>query len=87
MGGRYLGELSAELRFPLYRILGGVVFVDGGNIWQSYDEIPQGLRWGAGAGLRLKSFLGSIRLDYGFKLGRREGESVGSLHFAIGEAF
>jgi outer membrane protein insertion porin family len=87
VGGRYLGELSAELRFPLYRILGGVVFVDGGNIWQSYDEIPQGLRWGAGAGLRLKSFLGSIRLDYGFKLGRREGESVGSLHFAIGEAF
>jgi len=87
LGGRFLGEFSAELRFPLYKILGGVVFIDGGNIWQEYGEIPQGLRWGVGAGLRLRSFLGSIRLDYGFKLGRREDESTGSLHFAIGEAF
>lgn len=87
LGGRFLGEFSAEVRFPLYRILGGVVFIDGGNIWQEYGEIPQGLRWGVGVGLRLKSFLGSIRLDYGFKIDRQEDESIGSLHFAIGEAF
>jgi len=87
LGGRYLGEFSTEVRFPLYKIFGGVIFLDGGNIWQEYGEIPQGLRWGVGAGLRLRSFLGSIRLDYGLKLGRREGESAGSLHFAIGEAF
>ena len=87
LGGRLLGEFSSELRFPLYKILGGVVFIDGGNVWQEYEEIPQGMRWGVGAGLRLRSFLGSIRLDYGFKLDRREGESAGSLHFAIGEAF
>jgi outer membrane protein insertion porin family len=87
LGGRYLGEASAELRFPLYRILGGVVFVDVGNIWREYHEIPDGLRWGVGVGLRLKSPLGSIRLDYGFKIDRREEESAGSLHFAIGEAF
>jgi outer membrane protein insertion porin family len=87
LGGRFLGELSAEVRFPLYKILGGVVFIDGGNIWQEYDEIPEGMRWGVGAGLRLKSFLGSIRLDYGFKIARQPDESAGSLHFAIGEAF
>jgi outer membrane protein assembly complex protein YaeT len=87
LGGRYLAEFSAELRFPLYRILGGVVFIDGGNIWQEYGEIPQGLRWGSGVGLRLRSPLGSIRLDYGFKLAREEDEPVGAFHFAIGEAF
>jgi outer membrane protein insertion porin family len=87
LGGRFLGEFSTEVRFPLYRMLGGVVFIDGGNIWQEYDEIPQGLRWGVGAGVRLRTPLGSIRLDYGFKLDRREDESKGSLHFAIGEAF
>jgi outer membrane protein insertion porin family len=87
LGGRFLGEFSAEVRFPLYRILGGVVFIDCGNIWQEYDKIPRDLRCGVGGGLRLRSFLGSIRLDYGFKLGRREGESIGMLHFAIGEAF
>jgi outer membrane protein assembly factor BamA len=87
LGGRYLVEISAELRFPLYSMLGGVVFVDGGNIWQEYDEIPLGLRWGIGAGLRVKTPLGSVRLDYGFKIDRREDEPAGSLHFAIGEAF
>ena len=87
LGGRFLGEFSTEVRFPLYRMLGGVVFIDGGNIWQEYEEIPQGLRWGVGAGVRLRTPLGSVRLDYGFKLDRREDESRGSLHFAIGEAF
>lgn len=87
LGGRFLGEISAEIRVPIYRVLGGVLFVDGGNIWQDAEDIDANLRWGAGAGLRLRSFLGSIRLDYGFKLGRQEGESLGVLHFAIGEAF
>jgi len=87
MGGRFLGEVSAEVRFPIYRILGGVLFVDGGNVWQEQEDIDANLRWGIGLGLRVRSFLGSIRLDYGFKLDRQEGESMGVLHFAIGEAF
>lgn len=87
LGGRLLGECSVEVRFPVYRYLGGVVFVDGGNIWQNAGDVDADLRWGAGIGLRLKTFLGSIRLDYGFKIGREEDESAGVLHFAIGEAF
>jgi outer membrane protein assembly complex protein YaeT len=87
LGGNYLGEISAELRFPIYKFLGGVVFVDGGNIWQDGEEISSGLRWGVGGGLRLKSLLGSIRLDYGFKIQRQADESIGQVHFAIGEAF
>lgn len=87
LGGRYLIESSGEVRFPLYRILGGALFVDAGNIWQEPDEISSNLRWGTGAGLRLQTPLGSIRLDYGIKLNRREDESFGVLHFAIGEAF
>jgi len=87
LGGRFLGECSAEVRFPIYKFLGGVLFADGGNIWQDREEITTSLRWGVGGGLRLKSFLGSIRLDYGFKIGREEDEATGVLHFAIGEAF
>ena len=87
LGGKYLGEVSAELRFPIYKFIGGVVFIDGGNIWQDHEEISSGLRWGVGGGLRLKSFLGSVRLDYGFKIQRKADESVGAIHFAIGEAF
>ncbi|UCF69923.1 MAG: outer membrane protein assembly factor BamA [candidate division WOR-3 bacterium] len=87
LGGRFLGECSAEVRFPIYKILGGVLFIDGGNIWIEREEITPSLRWGIGLGLRLKSFLGSVRLDYGFKLRREEEETAGVLHFAIGEAF
>lgn len=87
LGGRYLIESSGEVRFPLYRILGGAIFLDAGNIWQDVDEISTDLRWGAGAGLRLQTPLGSVRLDYGIKLDRQEDESFGVLHFAIGEAF
>jgi outer membrane protein insertion porin family len=86
-GGNVLIEVSTEMRFPIYKIVGGVIFIDGGNVWQEYDEIDGHLRWGIGAGLRLMTPLGSIRLDYGFKLGRQPEESVGALHFAIGEAF
>ncbi|MBE0432764.1 BamA/TamA family outer membrane protein [candidate division WOR-3 bacterium] len=87
VGGQVLGECSFEMRFPIYRVLAGVIFLDGGNIWPEPHEVDPSLRWGIGAGLRLKTFLGSIRLDYGFKIGRAEDEGAGALHFAIGEAF
>ncbi len=87
IGGRALFELSGEIRYPIYKILGGSFFIDAGNIWQEYDEIDASLRWGIGSGLRLKTPLGSVRLDYGIKIDRQPDESFGALHFAIGEAF
>lgn len=87
IGGRILYEGSAELRIPLYRILGAAAFIDWGNVWQTYDDVDASLRWGAGAGIRIKTPLGSIRLDYGWKIAPREDESAGAWHFAIGEAF
>lgn len=87
LGGRILYEGSAELRIPLYWILGAAVFIDWGNVWRTYDDIEASLRWGAGVGVRVKTPLGSIRLDYGWKITPRPDESAGTLHFAIGEAF
>jgi outer membrane protein assembly complex protein YaeT len=86
-GGKVLYEGSAELRIPLYRILGAAVFLDWGNVWQTYDDVDASVRWGAGAGIRIKTPLGSIRLDYGWKIAPREEETAGAWHFAIGEAF
>ena len=87
MGGKALFELSGEIRYPIYRILGGSLFIDAGNIWQEYDEIDASLRWGIGAGVRVKTPLGSVRLDYGIKIDRQPDESFGAVHFAVGEAF
>lgn len=87
LGGIVLFEASGEIRFPIYKIFGGVFFIDAGNTWRSYDEINSHLRWGVGAGLRLMTPVGNVRLDYGIKLGRQPEESAAVLHFAIGEAF
>ncbi len=47
----------------------------------------KGLRYGAGLGIRYQTPVGPLRLDYGFKVNRRPGESIGELHFTLGEAF
>ena len=44
-------------------------------------------RHSAGPGLRYMTPVGPISLDYGFKLDRRTGESIGEVHFSISGTF
>lgn len=82
---------SIEYRFPILSFLGGTLFVDGGTAFDSQGSVvgnPGGTRqkpgsgFGYGAGLRLQSPLGPIRVDYGFN---DDGE--GQFHFGVGERF
>ncbi len=53
-----------EIRFPLFWILGGEIFVDGGHIYDSYDNISLNkLSWDSGFGITLVTPLGPVRLD------------------------
>jgi outer membrane protein insertion porin family len=67
--GRELGDIirilsNWEIRFPLFWILGGEVFVDGGHIYDSYDNISlKKLSWDSGFGITLATPLGPVRLD------------------------
>jgi outer membrane protein insertion porin family len=45
------------------------------------------LREVAGIGVTYRSPLGPLRLDWGFKLDRRAGESRQQLHLGVGYAF
>ncbi len=45
------------------------------------------IRGSLGFGLRYRSPIGPVRVDLGFKLARRPGESRQVLHFSIGQAF
>ncbi|MFH1680856.1 MAG: BamA/TamA family outer membrane protein, partial [Candidatus Eisenbacteria bacterium] len=105
--GDHLLLLSIELRFRLFWRFGGVLFADGGNAWEDIGRIngadfrltadaeetsADDFRYGAGAGLRLYTPVGPLRLDYARKLkprveqtGDREPDSV--FHFSIGQAF
>lgn len=89
--GRSFVQASAEYRFPLFSILGGALFVDFASDLGTGDNVPgdpAGIRgkpgWGLGygAGVRIQSPLGAIRIDYGLN---NEGDS--RVHFGIGERF
>ncbi len=87
-GGRATFILNNELRFPLYKWLDGVGFLDAGNVWENPSDMRiTSLRAGTGFGLRIRNPFVVIRLDYGIKLGRRPGESIGGFFFSIGQAF
>ncbi len=72
---------SLEYRFPVFNILSGVFFADTGAFW---DDTFKRELWhsGFGAGIRLNTPMGPIRLDYGLS-----GVEPGQFHFSIGQKF
>jgi outer membrane protein assembly complex protein YaeT len=91
-GGNAVLLLNAELRFPVWREVGAVMFVDGGNVFRRVTEFDLGdLRASVGFGLRYLSPVGSVRVDLGFNLDRRELggrlERPTVVHFSLGQAF
>jgi outer membrane protein insertion porin family len=88
LGGDLAVNLNAEFWFPLVFGLGGIVFSDAGGVYLQEESIAiDDFRRSAGIGLRYMTPLGPIGLDYGFKLDKRRGESLGEIHFSIGAAF
>jgi outer membrane protein assembly complex protein YaeT len=92
-GGHGLVIVNAELRAPIWKALGGVLFLDAGNVFRRVGGIDAGeLRPSAGFGLRYKSPVGPVRMDVGFKLDERQSTATGrergyAVHFSIGQAF
>ncbi len=87
-GGNMLLVLNGELRFPLFKGLGMVAFVDGGNVWRNVEEFDASeIRATAGAGIRYNTPVGPLRLDIGCKFDREAGEEKCIPHFTLGHAF
>jgi outer membrane protein insertion porin family len=87
-GGNVFLMNNLELRAHVWKSLGLVTFLDGGNVWLTRDDVVLNeYKFTVGAGLRYMTPVGPFRLDYGYKLDREEGESAGEIHFSIGHAF
>jgi outer membrane protein insertion porin family len=91
--GRSFATATAELRFPLFDPVGVVVFADYGTDLGSGAAVignPAAVRnkpgsgLGLGAGIRIQSPLGPLRIDYA--VGQGEAGRA-QLHFGIGEKF
>ena len=79
---------SLELRFPIFRALGGVVFLDGGQVdLDPFHVEPSEALYSTGAGIRFATPIGPLRLDAGFPLNRREGDPSSRIHLSVGHAF
>lgn len=96
IGGNSLFAFSSEIRTALTGSLGGVVFVDAGNVWSGVDDLGfDDLRYATGVGLRYQTPVGPVRFDFGYQLNpipglRPNGEEEKRrwrIHFSIGQAF
>lgn len=91
-GGNAMVVLNGELRFPLYKDVGAVAFVDAGQVFARVSDFDiTAIRPTAGVGLRYRSPIGPLRLDVGFKLNRQtfpnRREHGAEWHFSLGQAF
>ncbi len=87
-GGEVLLLGSVELRFPLFWILSGAAFLDGGNVWERPGDVSWrrivtlggagagylDMRYSAGVGVRIGTPVGPVRFDYGWKLRQAKSE-------------
>jgi outer membrane translocation and assembly module TamA len=96
-GGAALLETGLEARVRIGTVrkmpLGGVVFLDGGDVTSRVSELDlDNLHWAAGVGLRLHTIVGPVRADLGYRLNRTgptqpDPDSRFAFHLSLGEAF
>jgi outer membrane protein insertion porin family len=87
-GGQSMLVLNGELRFPLFGRVRGVGFVDAGTVYPSIAEMRLGeLQVGLGAGVRVDTPVGLLRLDLGVPANRRSFDPRWRLHLGLGHAF
>ncbi len=68
-GGNTLLETNFEDRFRIVGDFGGVLFLDAGNLWNSYKNVTiSTIAAAVGFGLRYSTFFGPLRVDFGNRL-------------------
>jgi outer membrane protein insertion porin family len=91
LGGESMVIGNIEYSYPLLSFLKAAVFYDTGNVWAKLGDIGKsGFKSGTGLGVRIKTPIGPIRLDYGIPLNKAPGEDSkgsGRLHFSASHGF
>ena len=92
---------NIELRFPVYNDFGGVVFLDAGALNEdSFSVNLKSIRYTCGVGMRYKTIIGPIQLDFGYQLNPAKSAATDDpdlidllnndrwyIHFNIGQTF
>lgn len=91
IGGEAILLGNAEVTFPLYEnVLKGAMFYDIGNVWRRSGDFINGgnFRAGAGLGVRVKTPLGPVKVDWGYPLNTNyEDDRTGEFYFSMSRGF
>lgn len=67
--GKYMYNATLEFRFPIVKKVSGVLFTDIGDAWDapnvSWYNSKKTFNYGVGAGVRITTPIGPVKLDYG----------------------
>jgi outer membrane protein insertion porin family len=76
----YVFPILPEMKFK------GVVFFDAGNSYENFQQFGS-LRYTTGTGIRWISPVGPIRVEWGYNIKKKPGESSNKFEFAFGSFF
>lgn len=88
-GGNARFLATIEATFPLFEdLIKGAVFADAGNVWKGFSDLDAKLRYSAGTGVRIKTPLGPVKLDYGWPFTDNYGDAKrGRFYFSMAHGF
>lgn len=79
--GEYIFPIVSEYKFK------GLVFFDAGRAYSTGETLGSDLRYTAGTGIRWISPVGPIRIEWGYNLKQKPGESASKIEFTFGSFF
>ena len=87
IGGDSMLIGNLEYTFPVMKNIKGAVFYDIGNVWSDIGDMGKDFKSSIGLGVRVKTPIGPVKVDYGYGLDYDPGDKKGRFHFSMSRGF